>query len=296
MRTMLLSQKRLSMDMFCICSFRALNDPTIDSNLSWMPSHSEGIRLLRQSFVHSFKVQRNSLVIDFSNGLFGLFLKPQKVKLVSFCVTTSSSEGVHLCISLQLPYDVIENNYKDLYLYLSATATHSSLHGTKYYRAAFVVESHRGQVWNLRYHCNLSFELCWAHHSEQNETSQADISIRAQYATSWHELRVELGKWLQLWSSKPGHFIYIRIKSAILCLNHFFEDPRMREDGRKFYTTPKNVVLHHAWYMDRNDANISRDIVYSILSDHSSIHRNSHNRIYCHKALRGPQDLVAKLP
>lgn len=170
------------------------NAPTLDySNLSWIPSRPAGVRLSTQSFANTFRVQRNGLIIDFDHGHFGLFLKPPRLKLTSFCASRSS-EGVHCRISLHKPYDAVNDNCKDLYLYLSATATHGSLHGTRHYGAAFMVENRRAGVWNLRYHCSLSFELCWTHHSQLNGTNHTDLLIPFQYATSRHELRIGLGE------------------------------------------------------------------------------------------------------
>jgi hypothetical protein len=182
------------MDIFCMDPREATQANLSSNGISWMPDRPRGLRLSRKSFANNVQIQWEQMTLDFQKGSFGLILDPPAGRLETFCASIGHRGKIHPHIKFHLPYENPENG--KLYLYLSATATQTTSHGTQNFGSVFIMRNmncFKRSASDLIYYGTLSYDICWSDHAPETAHNSAEQFISARHPMKSHRMNVLLG-------------------------------------------------------------------------------------------------------
>ncbi|SPO04722.1 uncharacterized protein DNG_07407 [Cephalotrichum gorgonifer] len=164
MKAIILAQKRLPMQLFCLPRTK---DHNSTNEMAWLPERPIEPRLSEDAYEHSVRVSSDGFYVESLCLRSSLFAwSPQTTGRV-FCLNLRMRSGMHPRISLELP-DGVSVDDSELFIYLNvptkANSLRSDCNGNG---AAFKVTERQAGSAKVEYLCSLSFRHCWEIHDDE---------------------------------------------------------------------------------------------------------------------------------
>ena len=194
MRSMILCQDRLPLDMFCLpIDATPTNEMImIERPSNWIPVRPRNMKLPRTGFTRSIRQYGQNSYLSQGTGPPGYIISAMSLAKRTFCVLPQGSEATgHAEVTLpSLPHCSTEHSVK-LYLFFATVSGHPLLRDTKHYGSCFMVQKTKEDALTIRYVCSLTFNQCWQTHTE----SDTDHPVfPAQQVREDVSVKIDLGK------------------------------------------------------------------------------------------------------
>lgn len=163
MKAIVLAQKRLPMQLFCLSGSSTRN---ATGDMSWLPERPVEPRLTDDSFLHAVQVSSKGFAVELACLNSSFFAWPPQRSRNNFCLNIPTRNGAHPHVSLRPPegHDI---SGLDLFIYLNASPkSHCLQSDCRRTGAAFEVMERQATSVTVRYLCPLTFRHCWDGHEK----------------------------------------------------------------------------------------------------------------------------------